>query len=383
MKVTFLAWEYPPHVYGGAGVHVSNLTQALSKIPNMDIEVRTLRVGEEPHSEEVSVKRYDSWPLLREKSEPSSRSLFEAFSVDLAMVKDRTDSEIVHVHTWYTSLAGFFAKQLYDVKLVATAHSVEPKRPWKREAMGNAYRLSTWAERTCLEACDRVIAVSNEDKRDIIECYGIDESRIDVIPNGIDITKYRRREDSPVLDRYSVEKPYVLFLGRLSRQKGVFDVVEASSKLPEGVKMVLVTGRADEKGVEEEFGRMVKDRENIVWINRMLTEEEAVALYSGAEVFTAPSLYEPFGLINLEAMACGRPVVSTRVGGIKDVVIEEETGLLVPPNSPDELAKALNELLSNKALAEEMGRKGRIRVEREFSWERVAEKTLALYKSLI
>ncbi|MFQ6075557.1 MAG: glycogen synthase [Candidatus Bathyarchaeia archaeon] len=388
MKVTLLTWEYPPHVYGGAGVHVKYLTRALSRW--IDVEVRTLHaIGEKEHhgvtteEEGVKVKRFDPWPLLQEGCEPKFKSLFNAFSTDLALVKDPIDSDIVHTHTWYTSLAGFFAKKLYDVKLVATVHSLEPKRPWKRESMGNAYNLSTWAERVCLNACDRVVAVSMEDKKDIIECYGIQVGRIAVIPNGIDIERYRSREDPAVLEKYGVGKPYVLFLGRLSRQKGVFDVVEASSKLPKGVRVVIVTGKADDRSIERDLAHEVEGKKNIVWINRMLSVDEAIALYSSAEIFTAPSVYEPFGLINLEAMACGRPVVSTRVGGIKDVVVDGETGLLIPPQSPKRLAEALNRLLSDRELAEEMGRRGRERVERFFGWERVAEKTLELYRSLL
>lgn len=388
MKVTFLTWEYPPHIYGGAGVHVKYLTLALSRL--VDVEVRTPQaegenegLGITTGDGGVGVRRYEPWPPLQEGCDPHFKTLFKAFSTDLALVRDPIDSDIAHAHTWYTSLAGFLAKELYDVRLVATVHSLEPKRPWKRESMGNAYNLTMWAEELCLEACDRIIAVSEEDKRDITECYGIGEGRISVIPNGIDIERYRRVENPAVLEKYGVRKPYVLFLGRLSRQKGVFDVVDASSKIRKGVRVVIVTGRADDRGVEEELARAVEGKENVLWVNRMLSVDEAVALYSSAEVFTAPSIYEPFGLINLEAMACGRPVVSTRVGGIKDVVVDGETGLLVPPQNPEELAEALNRLLSDRVLAEEMGKMGRERVERLFSWERVAERTLELYQSLL
>lgn len=381
MKVTFLTFEYPPNVYGGAGVHVKYLTKALSG--QIDVEVRTLGTSGKVREGKIKVIRCEPWEIFRKGCDPKFKRLFEAFSLDLALVKDPIDSEIVHAHTWYTSLAGFYSKNLYDVKLVMTVHSLEPKRPWKIEAMGNAYRLSTWAERAGLSACDRIIAVSKEDKKDIMDCYGIENNRVEVIPNGIDIEKYKRREDFSVLEKYGVKKPYVLFLGRLSRQKGVFETVRASDSFPKNVKLVLVTSRADEKGIENELAKEVYKRENIIWINKMLTEDEAVALYSSAEVFTSPSIYEPFGIVNLEAMACGTPVVSTKVGGIKDVVSDGKTGILVNPRNPEEVAEAVNKLLADKELAKNMGEKGRRRVEKEFSWERIAERTLALYKSIL
>ena len=381
VKVTFLTWEYPPDIYGGAGVHVKYLTQHLKR--HINIEVRTRGKDDSQVEEDgIRVRRYKPWSF-QEASTPGIRGLLEAFSTCLAFVRDEIDAKIVHSHTWYTNLAGFYAKQLYDARLVATVHSLEPKRPWKREAMGNAYRLSTWAEETCLHACDRIIAVSTEDKKDIVECYGVEEKRIAVIPNGIDIEKYKRRENPSLLKGYGVKKPYVLFLGRLSRQKGVFDALKVSSKLPKGVDLVMVTGRPDEEGIEQELARRVKGRKNVVWVNKMLTEEEAIAFYSSAEVFVSPSIYEPFGIINLEAMACSRPVVSTRVGGIKDVVVEGATGFLVEAGDSAGIAEKVSMLLSNKELTEVMGNRGRERVEAEFSWSRIAERTLALYEKLV
>jgi len=381
MKVTFLTFEYPPNVYGGAGVHIKYLTRALSS--KIHVEVRTPGTAGKIEDEKIRVLRYEPWKILRKGCNPKFNSLLEAFSLDLALVKDPIDSEIVHAHTWYMSLAGFYAKQLYDLKLVTTVHSLEPKRPWKAEAIGNAYRLSTWAEQTGLMASDKIIAVSKADKEDIVDCYGIDRNRIEVIPNGVDIEKYGKREDPSVLRKYGIKKPYVLFLGRLSRQKGVFETVKASDSLPKEVKLVLVTGKADEKGLEKELAKEVGRRGNILWVNKMLTEEETVALYSDAEVFVSPSVYEPFGIMNLEAMACGLPVVSTKVGGIKDVVLDGETGILISPESAVEVAEAVNKLLGDPQLAKRMGEKGRERVEKEFSWERIAERTLALYKFIL
>ena len=381
MKVTFLTFEYPPNVYGGAGVHIKYLTRALSS--KIHVEVRTLGTAGKTEDEKIKVLRYEPWKILRKGCDPKFKSLLEAFSLDLALVKDPIDSEIVHAHTWYMGLAGFYSKQLYGVKLVTTVHSLEPKRPWKAEAMGNAYRLSTWAEQTGLTASDKIIAVSKADREDIVDCYGIDSNRIEVIPNGVDIEKYRKKEDPSVLRKYGIKKPYVLFLGRLSRQKGVFETVRASDSFPKEVKLVLVTGKADEKGLENKLAKEVRRRKNIIWIDKMLTEEETVALYSDAEVFVSPSVYEPFGIMNLEAMACSLPVVSTKVGGIKDVVLDGETGILVSPGSPVEVAEAVNKLLGDPLLAKRMGERGRKRVEKEFSWETVAEKTLALYESVL
>lgn len=382
MKVTFFTWEYPPNVYGGVGIHVKYLTQALKD--KVELEVRTVDAGGQlPKDEEIKVRRYKPWKALSEGCDPRFARVFDALSLNLAFVKDPISSDVVHAHTWMMDLAGFYAKELYGVKLVATVHSLEPKRPWKEEALGRGYRLSGWAEKTGLEACDRIIAVSSETKKDITDCYGIAPEKIEVIHNGIDDQKYRKREDLTALEAYKVTRPYVLFVGRLSRQKGIFDLVEASEKFPRGVKLVLLTGKPDEANVTEELENAVRNRKNIVWINKMLTEDEIIVFYSGAEVFCAPSTYEPFGIMNLEAMACETPVVSTKVGGIKDAVVDGETGILVAPERPDEIAEAVNKILADKDLAGKMGKNGRKRVEAAFSWKRIAEKTYALYRDVL
>jgi len=383
VKVTFLTWEYPPHIYGGAGVHIQNLVQNLRG--RIEIEVRTLLSEESQASEAeedgVRVLRYPRWKLLRSESRYST--VLSAFSMDLAMVKDPIDGEIVHAHTWYTALGGYYAKQLCDQRLVMTVHSLEPKRPWKEQALGNAYRLSTWAEKTGIEACDRVIAVSYTDAKNIVEFYDVARERVKVIPNGVDAEAFQRRKDPQVLAKYGVREPYVLFLGRLSRQKGVFDLVSAAPRLPEDVELVLVTGAVDEPGIEDELSRRLEGRRNILWINKMLPRNEVVALLSGTSVFVSPSLYEPFGIMNLEAMACERPVVSTRVGGIVDVIVDGETGLLVSPGNPGELSEAVNRILLNPELGERMGKAGRERVRETFTWKRVADETLSLYGEML
>jgi starch synthase len=384
VKVTFLTWEYPPYVYGGAGVHVQNLVGNLKE--KAEIEVRTLlpegsQAQEVEEANGVRVLRYPRWPVL--KSEALFSPVLSTFSVDLSMVKDSIKGDVVHAHTWYTGLAGYYAKQLYDQRLVMTVHSLEPKRPWKEKALGNAYRLSTWAEKTGLEACDRIIAVSNADAKDIIDCYPVVPEKVKVIPNGVNAEAFQRREDPQVIAKYGLTKPYIIFLGRLSRQKGIFDLVSAASKLPKEATLVLATGAPDEPNIRNELSKLLKGQPNIVWIDKMLPRNEVIALLSGGTAFVAPSIYEPFGIMNLEAMACERPVVSTRVGGILDVVVDGKTGFLVSPNNPEELAEAMNKILSNPELGEHMGKAGRTRVEKMFTWKKVAYETLSLYEDIL
>jgi glycogen synthase len=384
VRITFLTWEYPPHVYGGAGVHVQSLVDNLKD--RVRVEVRTIlpQGSKEPEfvtEEKVVVHRFPAWPLLN-SGDPSS-SVLSALSTDLAFVRDPVESDIIHAHTWYTALAGYYAKQLYGPKLVMTVHSLEPRRPWKARALGSAYRLSTWAEKTGLEACDGIVAVSRADAADVTDCYDVNPDRIRVIPNGVDPVVFQRREDSETLKRYGVRKPYVLFLGRLSRQKGIFDLVSATSRLPGDVTVVLVTGAPDDPGLAAELSRSIEGGHSILWIDGMLPRKDVVALVSGASVFAAPSLYEPFGIMNLEAMACERPVVSTRVGGIPDVVVEGETGLLVQPGDAGKLAEAINSILSRPEWGERMGKEGRKRVLSQFTWPKVADETLSFYKDIL
>jgi glycogen synthase len=384
VRVTFLTWEYPPHVYGGAGVHVHSLVENLKD--RVRIEVRTVlpEGSKEPEfeaEEKVVVHRYPAWPRLN--SGGQSSSVLSALSTNLAFVRDPVEADIVHAHTWYTALAGFYTKQLYDQKLVMTVHSLEPRRPWKTRALGNAYRISMWAEKTGLEACDGIVAVSRADAADVTDCYGGDPDKIRVIPNGVDPVVFQRSDDSETLKRYGVRSPYVLFLGRLSRQKGIFDLISAASKLPSDVTVMLVTGAPDDPGLPAELSRSIEGSHSILWINGMLPRKDVVALISGASVFVAPSLYEPFGIMNLEAMACERPVVSTCVGGIPDVVVDGETGLLVQPGDAVKLAQAINSILSRPESGERMGKEGRDRILRLFTWPRVADETLSFYRDIL
>ncbi|KHO61345.1 glycogen synthase (ADP-glucose) [Thermoanaerobacter sp. YS13] len=380
LKVTMFTNEYPPNIYGGAGVHVDYLVKELSKL--MEVDVRCF--GEQNYTaDNLKVRGYKEWDKLKENSDPRYHKILGPFSIDLAMVKDDINSDILHCHTWYTFMAGFLAKKLYDKPLVVTVHSLEPLRPWKEEQLGNGYKLSSWMERTGIEAADRVIAVSQGSKEDILKYYNISEEKVEVIYNGIDLNQYQKTDRNIARKKYGIEGKYILFVGRISRQKGITHLIDAVKYLPKDIKVVLCASSPDTQEVLEEVEQKVKLYDNIIWINRMVGKEEIIELYSNAEVFACPSIYEPFGIINLEAMACKTPVVASATGGIKEVVVHEETGFLVEPGNPEELAKYINILLNNKDLAIKFGENGRKRVEEMFSWESIAKKTYEMYKDAI
>ncbi len=380
MKATIFTWEFPPNIYGGAGVHAKYIATSLAKL--IDVEVRTLEEGPPPDLLGLAVRRYR--PTLKPIGipDPKVAKAFDVLSFNMNMVADPIDSEIVHTHTWYTNFAGALAKRTYGTKLVATVHSLEPLRPWKREQLGAGYELSSWMEREGLTACDAIIAVSQDMKKDILKCYDVPAKRVAVIHNGVDPAKYRPQEGTASLGKFGIKKPFVFFVGRLTRQKGVFDLVDAMDHAPKGTTLVLATGKPDTPEIEDELRRVLRRMPNVAWIHQMLEDPDLVSLYNEAAVFACPSVYEPFGIINLEAMACETPVVATRVGGIKEVVADGETGLLVPPGDPVRLGKAITRILEEPRLAARMGRAGRKRVLQHFTWDRIAEKTLTLYRSL-
>ncbi|MBI4417042.1 MAG: glycogen synthase [Euryarchaeota archaeon] len=381
MKATILTWEFPPNVYGGAGVHAKHIALALCKL--IEVQVRTLEEGPAPDFPGLRVWRYR--PSVRGLAAPDPRmaKAFEVLSFNVNMVSDPIDSEIVHTHTWYTNFAGALAKKVYGCKLLATVHSLEPLRPWKREQLGAGYELSSWMEREGLEACDAVVAVSQEMKEDILKFYQIQPARVHVIHNGVDPEKYHPKDGTDSLAKFGIRKPFVFFVGRLSRQKGIFDLVEAMDHVPEHVQLVLATGKPDTPEIEDELRQTLRKRPDVVWIHQMLEDPDLVNLYNEAAVFACPSIYEPFGIINLEAMACETPVVATRVGGIPEVVVDGETGFLVPPREPERFGAAITKLIEEPDLAACMGKAGRERVLEQFTWDRIAEKTLALYRSLM
>ncbi len=380
MKVTVITKEYPPNIYGGAGVHVKFLVKELARRVQVDVRCFGEQETREPS---LRVKGYRAWERMWEGKETKFNSVLGTFSVNLSMVRDRVDSDIVHSHTWYGALAGYMAKTLYNVPYVATVHSLEPLRPWKEEQLGRSYHLSAWVENLALQNADRIIAVSRNSREDIIKLFNVKPERVAVVHNGIDLNLYRPLKENGTRKAFGIGKDYVLFVGRVSRQKGIEYLIDAVKWLKPGTQCVCCTSAPDTKEFEEEIRDKISAEPRVVWINSLLREEQYVELYSNARVFACPSVYEPFGIINLEAMACETPVVASAVGGILETVVDGETGFLVEPANPRALAEGINCLLKNRNLAEKFGKNGRRRVEKNFSWATIAKKTLDLYREVI
>ncbi|MFN2628678.1 MAG: glycogen synthase [Gaiellaceae bacterium] len=378
MKIALLTREWPPHVYGGAGVHVVELARALEQLRLVELEVRCF--GEDADH----ARGFEPWTKLAGANEA-----LRTLSVDLAMAADLDGAQLVHSHTWYANLAGHLAKLVHGVPHVATTHSLEPHRPWKADQLGGGYAVSSLVERTALEGADAVIAVSSAMRDDVLEVYpAIEAERVHVILNGIDTEKYRPDGGTDVLERYGVDpaRPSVVFVGRITHQKGIEHLLEAADRFDRSAQLVLAAGAAD----TVELGRLITrrveelqaERDGVFWIQQMLEQREVIQLLSHASVFACPSVYEPLGIVNLEAMACGAAVVASAVGGIPEVVVDRETGLLVPPGDPGALAAAVNELVSAPERARAMGEAGRRRAVESFRWGRIAEQTAELYRSL-
>ena len=398
MKALFLTNEYPPNIYGGAGVHVGYLSRELAK--TMPIEVRCF--GDQ-RVEEGNLKvigfELDASNFTCPKP---LRSVFGAVRRCTDFNTMNIDADLVHCHTWYSHFGGILAKKNYGLPLVITVHSLEPLRPWKREQLGGGYDFSLWVEKTALEMADAVVAVSGATKYDVERLFNVDPAKVHVIHNGIDLNQYRKVDSTAALSRYGIDpaKPYLLFVGRITRQKGVQHLVRAIQFMDRDFQIVLCAAAPDTPELGEEMRIAVEraqaQRPGIIWINEMVDHEAVGELYSHAAVFICPSIYEPFGIINLEAMACETAVVASAVGGIKEVVVDGETGFLVPleqmTKSPFEardpekfahdLAGRVNELMRKRELRERFGEAGRRRVEENFSWGAIAEKTKALYASL-
>ncbi|MFF7965523.1 glycogen synthase [Streptomyces sp. NPDC007903] len=379
MRVGLLTREYPPDVYGGAGVHVEFLARELAEL--VDLEVHCWGEGRG-----VGVVRHRPWPVL-----DGSNDALRTFSVDLSMAAALQGSDLVHSHTWYAGLAGHLAKLLYGIPHVTTAHSLEPLRPWKAEQLGGGYALSSWAERTAIESADAVIAVSGAMRDDILACYpALDADRVHVVHNGIDTRLYRPDPGTDALRRHGIdpERPYVLFVGRITRQKGVPQLLRAVREIDPGTQVVLCAGAPDTPEIDREFRDRFQElgavRAGVFWIPQMLPRAEVVQLLTHAAVFVCPSVYEPLGIVNLEAMACGTPVVASRVGGIPEVVDDGRTGLLVDTDGDFEgnLARALDSVLADPVAARRMGEAGRARAVGEFGWDAVARRTTGLYEEI-
>jgi alpha-maltose-1-phosphate synthase len=381
MRVTILTSEYPPFVYGGVGVHLRYLTQQfLSERMGRRIELDVRYFGEQDISDTaLEVRAFGPWDVATDADDERLGKALAPLSTDVAMVSTRVDADLVHAHTWYTFFAGHLAKMLYDIPFVVTVHSLEPKRPWKEEQLGRGYLLSRWLERTGVESADKVIAVSEGMRRDILEVYDVDPQKVVVVHNGVDLAKYRPSDAVDVRAKYGLDDPYVLFVGRISRQKGIDVLLDAADKLESNVKVVLAATSADTEELGAELVERVGDNPRLVWINEMVEEDALISLYTQAELFVCPSVYEPFGIINLEAMACGTPVVASAVGGIVEVVVDGETGTLVQPSDSAMLAGAVDALMADDRLRERYSTSGRRRVEERFSWERIARLTLGVY----
>jgi alpha-maltose-1-phosphate synthase len=381
LRVAMLTREYPPEVYGGAGVHVTYLARGLAPLVDLTVHCQGAdRPGAVAHR---------PWDLLADANQA-----LQVISTDLSMTAALSltgdDAQLVHSHTWYANLGGHLAAMLYGIPHVMTMHSLEALRPWKAEQLGGGYRLSTWCERVSADSAAAVVAVSDGMRADIMTAYPeISAERIRVIRNGIDTTEYHPDPATDVLERYDIDlrRPYVIFVGRITRQKGVPVLLRAASGLDPRAQLVLCAGQADTAELEAEVTGLVEglraSRSGVVWIPEMLPKREVIQLLTHATVFAIPSIYEPLGIVNLEAMACGTAVVGSRTGGIPEVVADGETGLLVPPAEPEPLAEALNALIRDPDRATAMGQAGRKRAVAEFGWAAIAAQTAALYAELV
>jgi glycogen synthase len=403
MRILILTNEYPPHVYGGAGVHVEYLSQELSRLEGQSHSVRILCFGEQRKKEgnlTVEGVSSESVPPLQESG---YHKLLDTLVRNVSITALYRESDVLHCHTWYTHFAGSLIKELFGAPLVITTHSLEPQRPWKMEQLGSAYKISEWLERTAYGRADGVIAVSRFMKDSVQRLYGVPAEKIRVIPNGIDSNQFRPAPNPALLSSYGIdpELPFVLFVGRISRQKGIIHLVEAIRYLPPKVQAVLLAGMPDTEEIGREMEKRIGEARahsavRIIWIPQILPKDHLISFYTHASVFACPSIYEPFGIINLEAMACETPVVAAAVGGIPEVVVHQETGVLLPfepvsPANPEpkdpgkfsqDLAQSISRLLLSAQTRREMGIQARRRVEQVFSWERIALQTLDFYREI-
>ena len=387
MKAAILTNEYPPNIYGGAGIHVEYLTKELKNLCELSVHCFA----------DVHVRRFGEF------EDQKFKKILGPLDINLQWISAMRGINIVHCHTWYSHFAGVLASRLYQVPLVLTTHSLEPHRPWKSEQLGKGgYAMSCWIEQNAYKSADGIIAVSKEMKQDVVELYGVDENKVRVIYNGIDPDFYHPIFDESILQKHGInsQKPFVLFVGRITRQKGISQLIQAIPQIDKNAQIVLCAGAPDTPELAEECKNLIakasEKRGGIIWIQAMMPHAELRIIYSHATVFATPSLYEPFGIINLEAMACGTPVVGSAVGGIPEIIVEGETGFLVElehksktdfsPKNPEkfqsDFAEKLNMLLTNPSLSEKMGKAARKRAEFVFSWKNIARQTMDFYSFL-
>ena len=403
MHIVLLTNEYPPHVYGGAGVHVEYLSRELASLEGRAHVVKVLCFGDQRFQDGNLTVEGITTQEQPPAQDPRHQKFLETMMCNVVMAGSVREADVIHCHTWYSHLAGCLLKPLLGARLVLTTHSLEPHRPWKAEQLGTAYHASSWVERTAYQNADGVIAVSEAMRRDVHGLYDVTFGKIRVVHNGIDVQQYRPTPNPAVLQSYHIDPttPFVLFVGRITRQKGIIHLVNAIRYMRPGIQVVLCAGAPDTPEIGEEMAARVEqaNRESsnrIIWVPQMVPREDVIVLYTHASIFVCPSVYEPFGIINLEAMACETPVVAAAVGGIPEAVVHGETGLLVPfapvsaqdfePRAPEQysrdLAAAVNRLLDDPGIMHEMGRKARERVERHFSWTSIAQRTLEFYREL-
>ncbi len=398
MKALLLTNEFPPHIYGGAGVHVDYLSKELAKLITVEVRCFGEQKSDDP---KLTVKGF-SLDTTDFTSPANLKSVFGAIRRCTDFNTTNIDADVVHCHTWYSHFGGILAKLCYGIPLVVTIHSLEPLRPWKREQLGGGYDFTVWLERTAVEMADAIIAVSEETKRDVLSLFEVDEAKIRIIYNGIEPAQYQPATSHDALVKHGIDpnRPYLLFVGRIARQKGIVHLVNAIKYLDPDFQIVLCAGAPDTPEIAAEMQAAVaaaqESRPDIFWIQEMVSKAEAIELYSHAAVFCCPSIYEPFGIINLEAMACETAVVASAVGGIKEVVVHGETGYLVPleqmtsspfePVDPDrfarDLAAPINELMRDPDKRKKMGQAGRRRALEKFSWSAIAAQTRDLYAEL-
>jgi starch synthase len=384
MRAAIVTREWPPEVYGGAGVHVSELVRSLKLLTDVDVYC-------------MGAERTDARAFVLKSAEGLNPALSVIETdVEIAAAISSNTYDVVHSHTWYANLAGHLAAQAAGIPHVITAHSLEPRRPWKAEQLGGGYRISSWIEAETYRAADAIIAVSAGMRDDVLDCYPfVDPARVHVVHNGIDTDVFTPTENFELLKHHGIdpERPYVLFVGRITRQKGLIHLLRAASNLPVGVQLVLAASSPDEKHIGDEVEAAVATLkqtrpDDVTWIRDMVTKEDLIVLLSHAAVFACPSIYEPLGIVNLEAMACGTPVVASAVGGIPEVVVDGVTGVLVDYDADDiasfeaNLAAALNEVLDDPTRCASMGKAGRERAREKFGWEAIAQRTVEIYESI-
>ena len=383
LRIGLVTKEWPPQVYGGAGVHVVQLSQALRNQPGIAVDVHCF-----------GGPRTDAFGYNTPADFENSNAAIQALATDLAIADKLNGVDLIHSHTWYANFAGFTANLLHGTPHVVSAHSLEPLRPWKAEQLGGGYRISSWAEKSAYEAADAIIAVSDGMRADVLNAYpNVDPEKVVTIRNGVDVSKFAPNNNDAALKKHGIEGRYAIFVGRITRQKGLAHLLRAWKNVSPQYGLVLAAGSPDEPGIGKEVADLIADlqqtRKNVWWINEMAPHDDLTSLLTHADLFLCPSIYEPLGIVNLEAMGCETAVLGSRVGGIPEVVAHNETGRIVDYDSnnsakfENDFTMQIEELMANQSLLTQMGKAGRIRAEKHFGWDAVAKQTIELYKSLL